>query len=56
MGPQSRGGQKVQKQSHYKAIFQTPKKKLDVALLPLELKDDFKSLRWYFHSILDGSI
>jgi hypothetical protein len=40
MGPQSRGGQKVQKQSHYKAVLQTPKNFLDVALLPLKLKDD----------------
>jgi len=31
MGPQSRGGQKVQKQSHYKAVLQTPKNFLDVA-------------------------
>jgi len=40
MGPQSRGGQKVQKQSHYKGVLQTPKKFLDVALLPSEVQDD----------------
>jgi hypothetical protein len=40
MGPQSRGGQKVQKKSQYEAIFQTPKTSLDFSFLPLAFKDD----------------
>jgi hypothetical protein len=40
MGPQSMGGQKVQKESQYEAILQTPKNSLDFVLLPLAFKDD----------------
>jgi hypothetical protein len=40
MGPQSMGGQKVQKESQYEAILQTPKNSLDLALLPLAFEYD----------------
>jgi hypothetical protein len=34
MGPQSMGDQKVQKESQYEAILQTPKNSLDFVLSP----------------------
>jgi hypothetical protein len=48
MGPQSMNGQKVQKESHYEVILQTPKNYLDVVFLPLRFTNDFVKLKVTF--------